>query len=467
MSLRLALFGSILAAAPAVSIAASVAVRPAADCAADGDGSTWSCAAGAGQQGARRGLPSTLVRGNVYYLARGAYGSYTWDDVASGTTTISVRKATASEHGPNTAWGDTLDDGQAIFSDWKFRSGYYDIDGVTGGGPKSWASGHGIKVVGSANILMDFNARAADNIRIARVEATSTYGRNSNYNVWVVKGVRDDASGTYFAKGDGISNSTFEHCYFHDVGGGHFHTFSMRNVTIQYSAFVRNGEGHPELHREVWSGVNDDRVTWRWNWIEDSTNTAVFAHVNGGSTDAVEIYGNVVMQSGLAGTHASYLIDVTYPGTTATNWKVYNNTIVGWISGAPGIGYNGSGNVAQNNLFAQHPASDTVAFTGGTHDYNTYFSILNWQNGQDLAPGLASSEAHGQLLTSSPFTDKVSKDFTLKSPTQAGATLPGPYNVDMLGKIRGADGTWDRGAFEFGGPAVLLSPPTNLRIVTP
>ncbi len=31
----------------------------------------------------------------------------------------------------------------------------------------------------------------------------------------------------------------------------------------------------------------------------------------------------------------------------------------------------------------------------------------------------------------------------------AGVSLASPYNMDMDGKTRGADGTWDRGAYEF------------------
>jgi hypothetical protein len=37
----------------------------------------------------------------------------------------------------------------------------------------------------------------------------------------------------------------------------------------------------------------------------------------------------------------------------------------------------------------------------------------------------------------------------LAAPTTAGSPLASPYNTDLLGKTRGADGTWDRGAFEF------------------
>ena len=40
-------------------------------------------------------------------------------------------------------------------------------------------------------------------------------------------------------------------------------------------------------------------------------------------------------------------------------------------------------------------------------------------------------------------------DFHLHQATAPGATLGAPYDHDPDGKLRGADGTWDRGAFEY------------------
>src|SRR5262245_59157235 len=60
-------------------------------------------------------LPSSLTRGFTYFLADGSYPGYTFDDAASGTSVITLKKATVAEHGTNTGWSDAFGDGQAIF----------------------------------------------------------------------------------------------------------------------------------------------------------------------------------------------------------------------------------------------------------------------------------------------------------------------------------------------------------------
>jgi hypothetical protein len=427
-----------------------------------GNGSDWA--------NAYPSLPGTLVRGDTYYIAVGSYGAYTFDDALSGSSWIHIRKATSSAHGTDEGWDASYGAGQAVFSEWKFRSGRYDVDGVTGGGPGNWESGHGIKVIGASSPLLDFNSNAADDILIRHVEATSSLGRDSTYETTIVQSVKDEPTEIWFSR-TGISNVTFEYCYFHDIGAVFFHTFHMDNVMIQYNKFARNGENHPEMHREVWSAVGDDRVTWRWNWIEDSTNTAVFAYVNeGGVADGIEIYGNMIVQTGLQGVHASFFIDAAYTNVIPTNWKVCNNTLVGWISGGPGIILNtsGSGNQIYNNIWALHPASDTVPLSS-SHDYNGFHSIIHWVSKVDMAPSLASGESHGQRFSTDPFVNSSLRDYRLKQATNAGIPLPSPYNVDMLGNVRGEDGVWDRGAFEFvvGNPPPVNrkpNPPTDVQV---
>ena len=49
---------------------------------------------GADWSNAYAGPPATLIRGDVYYLADGTYGAYTFNTPpASGTTTVEIRKA--------------------------------------------------------------------------------------------------------------------------------------------------------------------------------------------------------------------------------------------------------------------------------------------------------------------------------------------------------------------------------------
>lgn len=477
MARRISLIALVILLIPSLSYAASITVRQSADCTYDGDGSSWSCASGAGQTGARKGMPSTLVRGNIYFIAAGSYGSYTWDDAHSGSTYIYVKKATSSAHGPSSGWSDGFASGQAVFSRWIFRKGYYDIDGVTGGGPTNWTAGHGIKILaGGDDGIIDCNAFDADYLYIRHIEVTTTLGRSSRYETTVVKAVKDEASSKYFGNGQGLSNSVFEYCYFHDIGECFFHTFGMYNNIIQYSAFVRNGNGDllpsgERLHREAWSGYADNSITWRWNWFEDISNTAVFAFVNGGGAfDNIRVYGNVFMQTA-SQNHASYLIDGSggSGSATPTNWKVYNNTMVGWKSGSAGVWFaGGSGNEVRNNIWAHHPKSGSLVI-GGSHSHNGYYSIINESSGQDQSAGYAANESNGQLFSSSPFINYATGDFRLKAATMPGITLPSPYNIDMFGNVRGADGNWDRGAIEYGGGGggtTSLAPPSNLHILS-
>ena len=47
-----------------------------------------------------------------------------------------------------------------------------------------------------------------------------------------------------------------------------------------------------------------------------------------------------------------------------------------------------------------------------------------------------------------------------------GVALTVEYNLDANGTLRGFDGVWDRGAYEFGGTSQTApSAPTNLRII--
>ena len=83
MKVLVALF---LALSALVADAASKYVREAA--AGAGTGADWTDAYTA--------LPATLTRGDTYYIADGAYAAYTFDDAISGTTLITIKKATVT-----------------------------------------------------------------------------------------------------------------------------------------------------------------------------------------------------------------------------------------------------------------------------------------------------------------------------------------------------------------------------------
>ena len=71
------------------------------------DGSDWT--------NAYTTLPATLTRDTTYWIADGSYSGYTFNDTASGSLVIRVKKATGSLHGTDTGWSSGYGDGQATF----------------------------------------------------------------------------------------------------------------------------------------------------------------------------------------------------------------------------------------------------------------------------------------------------------------------------------------------------------------
>ncbi|MGZ3786733.1 MAG: hypothetical protein ACXVC3_19500, partial [Bdellovibrio sp.] len=106
------------------------------------DGSDW--------MNAWTDIPTTLIRGDTYYIAGGAYGPHTFSAL-NGTAYAYLKKATVASHGTATGWNDTFASGQAVFSGitaWIINMSYLDVDGVVGSGSNS--SDYGIRLNSSA-----------------------------------------------------------------------------------------------------------------------------------------------------------------------------------------------------------------------------------------------------------------------------------------------------------------------------
>src|SRR4030067_100649 len=135
------------------------------------------------------------------------------------------------------------------------------------------------------------------------------------------------------------------------------------------------------------------------------------------------------------------------------NAKVYNNTFLNCNVQALALNGPGSGDVSYNNLFYNQNAG---LGSGWSSDYGAYFSTTG-----------SPSETHKQTGSGNPFVNSAGGNFALLTATSPGTTLASPYNMDMFGNIRGADGVWDRGAIEYvsGAPPILVpNPPTNLNV---
>ena len=205
--------------------------------------------------------------------------------------------------------------------------------------------------------------------------------------------------------------------------------YNTPNTVVCYNIFKNNfSPGYGA------SGTNPFYAGTAVVALVQSTNCAIYGNLfwSNACTDAV---------LGWNGPKDSYL---------TTNTVFYNNTIAdGWGNQGvnlpqPTSGTENAGNIAENNLWYNSP----VSFASCTHDYNA-------TSGSSAISG----ESHSQAgLASSIFVNYAGGDFRLAAPTSPGLALPAPYNTDMNENVRGADGTWDRGAYEYGGVADTTPP---------
>jgi hypothetical protein len=165
-----------------------------------------------------------------------------------------------------------------------------------------------------------------------------------------------------------------------------------------------------------------------------------FLYIYNGSFNRIHIYGNVFVRTPdfTQGTGTG-VIGSTGSGSAVINgFNFHNNTIINMEDGTI-FGFNGTQNnfTSYNNMYYRIVGIPNSP--PGTHDYS-FFS----------APGGTFNEANAQNAGfTDPFVDRLGGDFDLAMATDAGKTLAAPYDEDMYGNKRGADGVWDRGAIEY------------------
>ena len=382
-------------------------------------------------------LPTTLQRGATYYIADGAYTGRAFNTPASGTTPITIRKATAVAHGTGTGWMASLGDGQATFSSQiEFDSSYWEFDGQTGGGPGNWAANYGFKITSTddaaAVLRMGYHA-VANHITVRHVDLAG-------------KGSVGSQGGSYGNDGVaiyGCANITAAYLWMHGIGRCPFFIDTADSVFDHL--YVQSYFGSAGVHSEVasiwsFSGLDVGNITFSNSLFTHIASTGGLMFDNSSNPAShLFVYGNVFYKpAGAAWEQANGVIGGwTAGGAEMHNVWVYNNSFINvdqqTLSTFPNIA---SGCQARNNLFYNCDAPDFAKFPA--HDHNHF---INSGGAQGEADGTAA--ANGD-----PFVDFANLDFRLKAATATGASLGTPYAVDPYGIIRGGDGTWDRGAYE-------------------
>lgn len=434
---------------PCLSFAANRYVRPGAG--GNGSGSDWT--------NAYPNLPSSLVRGDTYYLADGDYGSRVFQDANSGTSVITIVKATVADHGTSTGWQDSYGDGQATFSKWQIFTDYYSFNGATRN--SDWArgavNGYGIKVSGRSPVRLDNGSgTGADFVTFQNIDIAAG-GRDSGAGDDVIYGLAAH------------KNITFRNCALRDSDRT---IFLMRgewqNLLVEYSYLARNASS-PAVHGEILSDVGSDYVTFRYNVIEDAEGTAVWAVLNGSGGKASwntatnwKIYGNLVQRSAAYNREGFSGIVFVANDASNRNWvdnlSYYNNTHINLVGTFYGIFIQspGSGNTVRNNIFYNCNQLDQV--NPGVLDSNWYYNTRHAGSGTNEQDCTNSCQSY--------FANIGSLDARLVKPL-AGAVLAAEFGSTLNGLTRGRDGVWDRGAYEYDSGASPVTPPVTPPPVTP
>lgn len=430
MKTLLRLFAFALLVTTQVAMAANQYVRSGA--AGAGNGVDWTNAYPA--------LPASLVRGDTYYIAGGNYPAYTFDDAQSGALVITVKKATASDHGTNTGWQAGYGTTQATFdSTLRFDRGYYALDGQVRN-ESNWFDGnaYGFRIAHNnkdQNIIIS-GGSASSNISVKNVFVDAIY-RNLPGNTVRRYAIDTDTYGGSIATG-----LVFSRMYVY--GGNNIWFLRTTNgAVVEYSAsdgVDGNSANHGEIVNLYYSGNN---AIIRYNQWKN-------AFLNGGGTalvaitfaDGMQFYGNVVSNfqvgDGVVGFNGYY----------SSHNRVYNNTVIGG-TGACGTAWgSGTDNLVYNNMFINCKGVSLQ----GTHDYNAF------------SDSSSRGEANAQLnLPTSIFTNFAGGVYTLAAQTSPGISLGSPYMTDLRGIARGSSGVISRGAYEFSsGGGSLPAAPTGL-----
>lgn len=421
------------------------------------------CSAGAANQYVREGasgagtgadwtdaytaLPATLTRGDTYYIADGNYPGYLFDDAVSGTSVITIKKATVADHGTSTGWSDTYGDGEAFFTNdldagfstiqyyasFAIKTSFITIDGAVGGydgtaGLSSWTNGFGFRSQstnqGAVFIMLSdkfgtWGARPnLGHITLKHIKLTGT-----NWPGWTI-GLQANAASTT------VTNVTIQYCFMEGMGG------SIMDIRANPTDWL--------MERNYWHannttntahgvGIRMDSVkgpmVFRYNLMSDIVGTGWIGHYTSTAStdgDGIEFYGNVFFRrEANTMTGLGIIFSDSVAGTPVVdNWKIYNNTTY--------------------NLLTHHRLVEID--TAGSTNIQVY-NNLDWNSAGDFTFTNVDDEQNNEDAASDPFIDSANFDFRLASDTATTwVTLSTPYDTDMRGTNRNSS----VGAFQYG-----------------
>jgi hypothetical protein len=431
------------------------------------DGSSWSNACD-GFTGACN--PALLVRGDTYIVADGDYiadGVLLFSTRASGTTRITIQKATVADHGSSIGWADDMGDDQASFDAVAFDSPYWTLEGQVGSG----TSGYGFKVdpqqcTGAALVKGVDLGQNNSGMYVAHTEIAHCGedllrdGTRSPGNCSPAGSCGLNTDGIYSCNWMPTTDLQIRHVYIHDLTRDGITMCSVDNVLIEHVRIERNHGADVDSHGQGIAFIAPPmrNATVRHSVFVDVVGTAAIAWLgaNGMTYSDMKVYGNQFYSTDPVRYWYSPNAIYAREGTNQVGFLIYNNTFYNVVRPKTGLwGTFVSNSESRNNLYVNSQFSSNPPAAGVTYSHNFYYN----NTGLYVPVG----ETEQQNGGANPFINPAVADFRLSRPTLPGLTLGSPFDVDLLGVRRGADGVWDRGAFEEAG--LGPNPPVNLRII--
>lgn len=300
----------------------------------------------------------------------------------------------------------------------------------------------------------------------------------------VVASAADDAFvrciGTIGSPGSGCTNIFITDSYVHDFTNGII-SAQWDTATISGTAFERETTDVNGFHAESWADDGSNNITFANNWFLDTEGTGdLVVLYRGGAvetTSNVYIYGNIFGLSPGNPYVRTGIQDGNFScgnnGQSCSNILILNNTIIGdgTTSHTNHWGWRCVGCVTSTGLAYNNLAYNTTAAAGTwdssavtTEDYNTFLNLGS------NAPSSPNTHDHVWTSVSDPFVNQALHSYLLAGEITSGHVLSDGTNthatlaandIDPLGNTRGADGTWDRGAYEFVLPFSAIGCDTN------
>jgi len=477
--------------------------------------------AGTSWSNARCAIPDPLAAGDIVYIgnvvgqdmantAVTACAEPTHSFSGSGTSGahITIKAATGADHGTATGWSSSMGvdvNPKITWSNawvpsnglkagfWTFCGSYYDFDGKVGTADSTGTYGFYLKSAGDSFGMIkgdshDCGESSMSNINFQNVEVDGVNANSTNNDA------NGGSNGLYF--GSPVSASatvgpvSFTQMYIHDLMGPFSCAGNCNGVTFGNDWIETNFSSHLNHSNAIDTqmpsgGFGITNLTVYNTVFTNIVGTGVIMCLNG-ACDGWKIYNNIiyytsdfdsVCQHGMSTSQAvcgmSKGMGDNTPAGLITNSVFYGNTFANvhlkaGFSGADSAGIQitisgSSNNVVENNLWWNCTAGPITATGITAHDYNTWLNTA--LNGMSLNTHESQTGTAPGGAAVNPFTNSFGT-FTLTSETadahlNDGVSLSSPYNLDFAGATRGADGTWERGAFQFNAGNALI-PPTNL-----